>query len=115
MFPEKALEVLADQSASVQDVYARRRSLRPVVSLWDPQFSSSDLGDSEPTSLRLIGTYLRSLCAGDKHRESLGKTFTALVARPARLPVEAHGEKCGSCARQLSAVLGVVPLHTRTR
>ena len=38
-----------------------------------------------------------------------------LEARPARLPVEAHVEKCGSCAGQLSAVVGVVPLHARTR
>ena len=43
-----------------------------------------------------------------------GKALAMMVARSARLPAEAHVEKCGSCAGQLSAVVGVIPLHART-
>ena len=56
-------------------------------------------GNGDPPSV--------SLCAGEEHREGLGKALAVLLAIPARLPVEAHDTKCGTCAGQLSAVLGV--------
>ena len=70
--------------------------------------------DSAHPSLRLTET--QSPCNREGAQGSSGGTALALlVARPARPPGEAHVRSVGSYAGQLSAAVGVVPLHARTR
>ena len=94
---------LHGRSENLNETRVCSQSVRQVA-------TSTTLGGSENPSLRLTGSHstpVQARSIGEVWRKAL----TMLVARPARLPVEAHDTKCESCAGQLSAAVSVAPLH----